>query len=77
MADWKHWVTAVCLTTVSCAAFADSLQEQRQRYSQIRQAWDAKQMDVVAQLMPTLQDYPLYPYLEYRQLSQDLAKIQL
>lgn len=74
MADWKHWVAGVCLTTVSCAAFADSLQEQRQRYSQIRQAWDAKQMDVVAQLMPTLQDYPLYPYLEYRQLSQDLSQ---
>ena len=74
MADWKHWVAGICLTTVSCAAFADSLQEQRQRYSQIRQAWDAKQMDVVAQLMPTLQDYPLYPYLEYRQLSQDLSQ---
>ncbi|MBT0724210.1 murein transglycosylase [Rosenbergiella sp. S61] len=74
MADWKHWVVGVCLTTVSCVAFADSLQEQRQRYSQIRQAWDAKQMDVVAQLMPTLQEYPLYPYLEYRQLSQDLSQ---
>jgi hypothetical protein len=31
-------------------------------------------MDVVAQLMPTLKDYPLYPYIEYRQLSQDLSQ---
>ena len=31
-------------------------------------------MDVVAQLMPTLRDYPLYPYLEYRELTQDLSQ---
>ncbi|MBT0726122.1 murein transglycosylase [Rosenbergiella australiborealis] len=74
MADWKHWVAGICLTAVSCTAFSDSLDEQRQRYNQVRQAWDAKQMDVVAQLMPTLKDYPLYPYLEYRQLSQDLSQ---
>ncbi len=74
MAHWKHWITGFCLTAVSCAALADSLDEQRLRYGQIRQAWDNNQMDVVAQLMPTLQGYPLYPYLEYRQLSQDLSQ---
>ncbi|YCH32443.1 murein transglycosylase [Erwinia sp. D4-22] len=61
-----------CLLAVSGGVLADSLDEQRSRYQQIKQAWDNNQMDVVAQLMPTLKDYPLYPYLEYRQLSQHL-----
>ena len=61
----------LCLTAFSGAALADSLDAQRQRYQQIKQAWDGNQMDVVAQLMPTLRDYPLYPYLEYRELTQD------
>ncbi|MCU3987387.1 murein transglycosylase, partial [Enterobacter mori] len=51
---------------------ADSLDEQRNRYAQIKQAWDNKQMDTVQALMPTLKDYPLYPYLEYRQITDDL-----
>lgn len=29
-------------------------------------------MDTVQALMPTLKDYPLYPYLEYRQITDDL-----
>ena len=29
-------------------------------------------MDVVEQMMPGLKDYPLYPYLEYRQITDDL-----
>jgi soluble lytic murein transglycosylase len=62
----------VCLATLAGVARADSLDEQRSRYAQIKQAWDNKQMDVVQQLMPTLRDYPLYPYLEYRQLTDDL-----
>ena len=45
------------------AVHADSLDEQRNRYAQIKQAWDNKQMDTVQALMPTLKDYPLYPYL--------------
>ncbi|MCS2170397.1 murein transglycosylase [Scandinavium sp. TWS1a] len=69
---WRLLAAGVCLLTVSNAVHADSLDEQRSRYSQIRQAWDNRQMDVVDQLMPTLKDYPLYPYLEYRQLTDDL-----
>jgi len=69
---WRLLAAGVCLLTVSNAVHADSLDEQRSRYSQIRQAWDNHQMDVVDQLMPTLKDYPLYPYLEYRQLTDDL-----
>ncbi len=68
----RYWLAGFCLLAVSGGVLADSLDEQRSRYQQIKQAWDNNQMDVVAQLMPTLKDYPLYPYLEYRQLSQHL-----
>ncbi|WP_318374668.1 murein transglycosylase [Enterobacter sp.] len=69
---WQMLVVGSCLLTLSHTARADSLDDQRNRYAQIKQAWDSKQMDVVAQLMPTLTDYPLYPYLEYRQITDDL-----
>jgi soluble lytic murein transglycosylase len=69
---WRLLAAGICLLTVSSAVHADSLDEQRSRYAQIKQAWDNRQMDVVDQLMPTLKDYPLYPYLEYRQLTDDL-----
>ncbi|PHM71152.1 murein transglycosylase [Xenorhabdus kozodoii] len=74
MSKWQHFVMAVSgIFVVAGAAYADSLDAQRQRYQEIKQAWDAKNRVEVARLMPTLQNYPLYPYLEYRQLSQDLA----
>ncbi len=69
---WRWLAAGVCLLTLGQAARADSLDEQRSRYAQIKQAWDNRQMDVVEQLMPTLQTYPLYPYLQYRQLTDDL-----
>lgn len=69
------WAAGMLLVVISGAAKADSLDAQRQRYMQIKQAWDNNQMDVVNQLMPTLKDYPLYPYLEYRQLTQDLSLV--
>lgn len=72
-ATWRYLAAAVCLFTVSSAAVADSLDEQRSRYAQIKQAWDSNQMDVVSQLMPTLKSYPLYPYLQYRELTSDLS----
>lgn len=70
----KGWLAAVPVTMllVSTAVWADSLQAQRERYQAIKLAWDANKMDEVERLMPTLRDYPLYPYLEYRELSQDL-----
>ncbi|ACS84375.1 murein transglycosylase [Musicola paradisiaca] len=70
---WRYIVAGVCLVGASCQVFADSLDEQRQRYQQIKLAWDSNQLDVVSQLMPTLRDYPLYPYLEYRALTQDVS----
>lgn len=69
---WQALTAGVCLMTISHSVWADSLEEQRSRYAQVKQAWDNRQMDTVAQLMPTLTDYPLYPYLQYRQLSDDL-----
>ncbi len=70
----QYWLVAACLSVISAGAQADSLDAQRDRYQQVKQAWDHNQMDTVAQLMPTLRDYPLYPYLEYRQLSEDLGQ---
>ncbi|WP_445373886.1 murein transglycosylase [Photorhabdus tasmaniensis] len=75
MAKWQHFVMVTGLVFVSVAANADSLDDQRQRYQQIKQAWDANDMAEVARLMPTLKDYPLYPYLKYRELTQDLALV--
>ncbi|MEI9856636.1 murein transglycosylase [Enterobacter mori] len=69
---WRLLAASVCVMAVSQAVHADSLDEQRNRYAQIKQAWDNKQMDTVQALMPTLNDYPLYPYLEYRQITDDL-----
>ncbi|EKK5433494.1 murein transglycosylase [Enterobacter hormaechei] len=69
---WRLLAASVCVMAVSQAVYADSLDEQRSRYAQIKQAWDNKQMDTVQALMPTLKDYPLYPYLEYRQITDDL-----
>lgn len=73
----KRWFLAagLCLTAFSGVTLADSLNAQRQRYQQIKQAWDSNQRAVVVQLMPTLQNYPLYPYLEYRALTQDLSQV--
>ncbi|AKA39182.1 murein transglycosylase [Yersinia ruckeri] len=75
MDKWRYLAIGVCLATASGVASADSLDAQRQRYQQVKQAWDSNQMATVEQLLPTLRNYPLYPYLEYRQLTQDLSQI--
>lgn len=36
---WRLLAAGVCLLTVSSVARADSLDEQRSRYAQIKQAW--------------------------------------
>ncbi|MGL4858678.1 MAG: murein transglycosylase, partial [Enterobacteriaceae bacterium] len=65
------------LLTVSVVAQADSLQQQRQRYQQIKTAWDNKQMATVESLLPGLSQYPLYPYLQYRKLTDELPQLSL
>ncbi|WP_159871275.1 MULTISPECIES: murein transglycosylase [unclassified Raoultella] len=69
---WRLLAASVSLLALSQLAHADSLDEQRSRYAQIKQAWDSRQMSVVDELMPTLSTYPLYPYLQYRQITDDL-----
>ena len=59
----------------SAWAQADPLNEQRARYQEIKIAWDQKQTEEVAKLLPTLKDYPLYPYLEYRQITDNLDSV--
>jgi soluble lytic murein transglycosylase len=72
----KLWSLVFSLLLLfSSVVKADALDDQRQHYMQVKQAWDSNQLDVVNQLMPTLKDYPLYPYLQYRQLTQDLSQI--
>jgi soluble lytic murein transglycosylase len=70
--SWRLLTVGACLLVTGQAAQADSLDEQRSRYAQIKQAWDSRQMDVVEQMMPGLKAYPLYPYLEYRRIVDDL-----
>ncbi|MBD2792256.1 murein transglycosylase [Xenorhabdus szentirmaii] len=78
MNKWQHFAMAVGIVSVVVSvagiAQADSLEAQRQRYQEIKRAWDAKNMEQVAHLMPTLKNYPLYPYLEYQQLVHNLPK---
>lgn len=66
-------VAALSMLMFSALASADSLSEQRQRYQDVKSAWDANNMAEVERLMPSLRDYPLYPYLEYRELTQDMS----
>lgn len=73
----RVWGSVLCLTAVSCTVLADDLNAQRQRYLQLKQAWDSHQMSTVDQLMPTLRDYPLYPDLEFRALTQDIRQTSL
>lgn len=68
MEKWRTWMIGIYLISTAGGVWADSLDQQRQRYANIKQAWDHKQMDRVKRIMPTLQDYPLYPYLQYRML---------
>ncbi|MBG3129430.1 murein transglycosylase [Proteus mirabilis] len=65
-------IGALCFSTWTQA---DSLSEQRNRYQEIKAAWDLKKTDEVEKLLPTLQSYPLYPYLEYRQITDNLDVI--
>lgn len=71
---WRYWITGACVSLIASHTMADSLDTQRDLYQQVRQAWDNRQMATVEQLMPALQSYPLYPYLEYRSLAENLEQ---
>lgn len=70
----QKWPLMLAISSLCFSAWgqADSLSEQRARYQEIKAAWDLKKNDEVEKLLPTLQDYPLYPYLEYRQITDNL-----
>lgn len=70
---WRFWVVGMSLSLFSGEILADTLDAQRERYQQVIQAWNENQMDLIQQLLPTLREYPLYPYLEYRQLMENFA----
>lgn len=57
---------------LTALAQADSLQAQRDRYAELIHARDKGDTATVAKLLPQLQDYPLYPYLLYRQINDQI-----
>jgi len=58
---------------VSTAAYAgDSLQDQRDRFLEARDALAARKLDEFRDLEASLRDYPLYPYLQYWYLRDRL-----
>lgn len=75
MVIWQRVLAGVVMAGASWTALADSLNDQRDRYQQIQAAWDNNDMASVSSLMPTLRAYPLYPYLEFRQLNQNISSV--
>lgn len=74
---WWQEIILLIILWLPFHALGDSLTAQRERYQAIKQAWDANDNQRVANLMPTLTEYPLYPYLEYRRLTQELNTISI
>lgn len=74
---WWQEIILLMILWLPFHALGDSLTAQRERYQAIKQAWDANDNQRVLSLMPTLTEYPLYPYLEYRRLTQDLNTISI
>ncbi len=72
---WRYLALSGYLVVASVPVFADSLNIQRQRYLEVKEAWESNQLAIVRQLLPKLRTYPLYPYLEYRQLIQDIDRV--
>ncbi|WP_457913849.1 murein transglycosylase [Candidatus Gillettellia adelgis] len=72
---WWYFSIGLCLIVFPAEILADSLNAQRQRYEKVQQAFDSHQEEIVVQLLPTLKKYPLYPYLKYRKLIQNLSHV--
>ncbi|WP_127957662.1 murein transglycosylase [Serratia microhaemolytica] len=68
-------VVGLYFCTSSGMVLSGALDEQRQRYQQITQAWDRNQIELVEKLMPALENYPLYPYLEHRRLMETMPSV--
>ena len=64
----------VSIILVSTAAVAgDSLEDQRSRFLEARDALAARKLDDFERLRKSLHDYPLYPYLEFWYLRDRLV----
>lgn len=70
----QNWALVLTIGALCFSSWvqANPLDEQRTRYQQIKTAWDQNNTQEVERLLPTLKDYPLYPYLEYRQITDNL-----
>ena len=54
---------------------SSTLTEQRTRFLEAEKALRLKRLSKFRKLLPTLKDYPLYPYLRYQELKQRLHKV--
>lgn len=54
---------------------SSTLMEQRSRFLEAEKALSLKQLSKFRALLPTLTNYPLYPYLRYQELKQRLHKV--
>ena len=54
---------------------SSTLTEQRTRFLEAEKALRLKRLSKFRRLLPTLKDYPLYPYLRYQELKQRLHKV--
>ncbi len=67
------FLLVLCLTHTSVLAYADNNYSQRRLFWQARQSLLAKHYQQFEQLKVHLKEYPLYPYLLYIKLKQQLA----
>ena len=71
----KKYLSSLLLMLVFCSnvAYTDDSHSQRQLFWQARQLLLAKHYRQFEQLSDQLKDYPLYPYLSYIKIKQQLA----
>ncbi|MEN8176014.1 MAG: transglycosylase SLT domain-containing protein [Pseudomonadota bacterium] len=68
------WLQALCLVAIPWqTAFGDDLSRQRADFLAAENAYAKGRMDRYAALKADLTDYPLFPYLEYRELGEHLT----
>jgi len=68
------WLVLAALLLTAQAGFADSDDRQREKFLQAEAALKAGDSKTFRRLSKQLEDYPLYPYLEYWQLYRRLGK---
>jgi len=69
-----YLVLIVMLLTAAGNGLAARIDEQRATFLQAEQALERGSLKEFERLRKRLRDYPLYPYLEYQELSKRLAK---